>query len=335
MFTMARPAPTPETIEKFHSAVYPSFAMVAGMQLDVFTPLKDGPLSAEHLAQALQVHSAKLTPLLYALVAAGLLTVDGDCFANTSETDYVLVRGRPAYRGGTYEGILMRWHAALKTAETIRTGSPQAKQDYATMPHDQLEAVYRGIHAEAVAAARELMARYDFLSARHLVDVGGGSGGLALTVAAACPHLRATVVDLPTVTLVTRRYVAEAGLAHRVHVLPADVVRGPLTGAFDVAVLLRLIQVLSPDQARRVLRNVSQVVEPDGVLYIIGQVLDNTRQSPPEVVAANLFFLNAFDAGQAYTEQEHRDWLAEAGFERVEHLLLPNQMSIMRARKPR
>jgi hypothetical protein len=73
------------------------------------------------------VHSAKLTPLLYALVAAGLLTVDGDRIANTAETDYFLVRDRPACRGGIHEGILMRWHAALKTAETIRTGSPQAK----------------------------------------------------------------------------------------------------------------------------------------------------------------------------------------------------------------
>ena len=33
----------------------PSFAMVVGMQLDVFTPLKDGPLSVEHLATALAV----------------------------------------------------------------------------------------------------------------------------------------------------------------------------------------------------------------------------------------------------------------------------------------
>lgn len=40
------------------------------------------------------------------------------------------------------------------------------------MPRDQLATVYRGIHAETVAAARELMARHDFLSARHLVDVG-------------------------------------------------------------------------------------------------------------------------------------------------------------------
>jgi ubiquinone/menaquinone biosynthesis C-methylase UbiE len=332
---MAQHAPTPETIETLARAVYPSFAMVAGMQLDVFTPLKDGPLRAKDLAQALQVHSAKLTPLLYALVVAGLLTVDGDRFANTPESDHFLVRGRPAYRGGPYEGLLMRWHAALKTAETIRTGSPQAKQDYATMPQDQLEAVYRGIHAEAVAAARELLARYDFVSARHLVDVGGGSGGLALTVVAACPQLRATVVDLPTVTRVTRRYVDEAGLTDRVDVLPADVVQSPVPGSFDVAIMMRLIQVLSVDQARHVLQYVQQILEPGGVLSIVGQVLDDSHLSPLETVVGNIFFLNIVEEGHAYTEQEQRDWLAEAGFTGVERAALPNKMSHIIARKPR
>ncbi len=51
--------------------------MLAGMQLDVFTPLKDGPLTAEQLAAALNVKAEKLSPLLYALVAAELLTVEG------------------------------------------------------------------------------------------------------------------------------------------------------------------------------------------------------------------------------------------------------------------
>lgn len=117
--------------------------------------------------------------------------------------------------------------------------------------------------------------------------------------------------------------------------MPADAVQGPLSGAFDVAVLFRLLQVLSPDQARHVLRNVSQVIELGGVIYIVGQVLDNSRLSPPETVAGNLFFLNVFDEGQAYTEQEHRDWLAEAGFEQCERLILPNKMSIVSARKPK
>ena len=71
------------------------------------------------------------------------------------------------------------------------------------------------------------MARHDFSSARHLVDVGGGSGGLALTLAGSCPQLHATVVDLATVTPITQRYIDEAGLAERVHVMTADAVQGP------------------------------------------------------------------------------------------------------------
>ena len=39
-----------ETIEKLVAAVFPSFATLAGMQLDLFAPLKDGPKSVAELA---------------------------------------------------------------------------------------------------------------------------------------------------------------------------------------------------------------------------------------------------------------------------------------------
>ncbi len=44
---------TPNTIMRNAYAVYPSFAMLAGMQLDVFTPLKDHPMNADSLASVL------------------------------------------------------------------------------------------------------------------------------------------------------------------------------------------------------------------------------------------------------------------------------------------
>ena len=106
---MTSPAPRPETIERLSSAVYPSFAMLAGMELDLFTPLKDGSMTLEQLAKALGVRPDKLSPLLYALVAASLLTVDGEMFANTPEANYFLVRGEPSYRGGTHGNVRRRW----------------------------------------------------------------------------------------------------------------------------------------------------------------------------------------------------------------------------------
>jgi ubiquinone/menaquinone biosynthesis C-methylase UbiE len=331
---MTSSAPRPETIEKLASAVYPSFAMLAGMQLDLFTPLKDGPMSAGQIAKALSVRADKLQPLLYALVAAGLLTVDGELFANTAEADHFLVRGKPAYRGGTHERLLPRWLGVLKTAETVRTGLPQAKIDFSAMPKEELESFYRGGYAGAVAAGRDLVARNDFSAYRSLADVGGGSGGLAITVAEACPHLRATVVDLPTVTPITQHYVKEAGAADRVQVMTADVVSGPLTGSFDVAVMSSFIQVLSPDQARRALKNISRVIEAGGVIYIEGSILDDSRLSPPEIVVVNLTYLNMYDEGQAYTESEYKEWLTEAGFVDFKRVILPNSRSIVTARKP-
>jgi hypothetical protein len=78
------------------------FTMLAGMKLDVFTPLDAGPLTAAELANALCVDASKLGPVLYGLVIAGLLTVENGRFANTEDASTYLVRGKPEYRGGVY-----------------------------------------------------------------------------------------------------------------------------------------------------------------------------------------------------------------------------------------
>lgn len=326
--------PRPETIDKLGNAVYSSFAMLAGMQLCLFTPLGDGTMSAEQLATALGVGPAKLRPLLYALVAAGLLTVEGDLFSNTPEADHFLVRGKPAYLGESHRAIMGRWNAILKTAETIRTGTPQDKVDFSSITEDESEILARGRKAETTATARDLLRRYDFSAYRSLVDVGGGAGYLSIAITEACPNLRATVVDLPAATAIAKRVVEEEGAMERVQVTTADVVSGPLVGSFDVAVLRAFIQVLAPDQAWSAMRNVSRVIEPGGAIYVVGAILDNSRLTPSEILGMNLFFLNRFETGQTYTEQEHRDWLTEAGFQDFERVVLPNGASIVTARKP-
>jgi len=304
----------PVTIEKLGSAVYPALAMVAGMQLDLFTPLGTGPMSAKQLAETMGLESAKLTQLLYVLVAAGLLTVEEGQFANTPEADNFLVRGKSTYLGGRHAFYTARYQEAMQTAASVRTGSPQAKLDFASMSLEALETYLSGLHPATMASGRDLLNHADFSSYRHLLDVGGGSGGLALAIAAACPQLHVTIIELPSVTQVTQRFIEQEGMTGRADVIMGDVVNGSLTGAYDVAVLRAFIQVLSPEEARHALHNLIQVLEPGSPIYILGQVLDNSRLSPPETVAFNLVFINVYDEGQAYTEHEYRSWLMKAGF---------------------
>jgi hypothetical protein len=110
----------PSIIMRSVYAAFPAFAVLAGMQLDVFTPLKDGPMEAKTIANALDVLEDKLTPLLYSLAAAGLLEVKNKLFSNTSEADKFLVRGRPDYIGGLSGFYNMLYHTTLNTAESIQ-----------------------------------------------------------------------------------------------------------------------------------------------------------------------------------------------------------------------
>jgi ubiquinone/menaquinone biosynthesis C-methylase UbiE len=308
--------------------------MLAGMQLDLFTPLKDGPMTAEQLAAALNVKAEKLSPLLYALVAAELLTVDGDRFANTPEADHYLVKGKPTYMGGQHNLYAHLWQGVLQTAQSIRTGEPQVPRDFAGDTPDELEAAFSRFHPQALRRGQELVAHYDLSSAETLADIGGGSGGLAIAVTEACPHIHATVVDFQKTTSITQRFIEKAGAAERVNVLAADMVNDTLPRTFDVAVLSAFIQVLTPEEARRALRHVYEALNPEGIIYIQGTILDDSRLSPPEILGWSLVFISFLRKGGTYTEREYKDWLTEAGFVDCERIVLPDANSFIRARKP-
>jgi 2-hydroxy-4-(methylsulfanyl)butanoate S-methyltransferase len=174
--------PRPDTINKLRSAADAAFAMLAGMQLDVFTPLKAGSMTAEQIAAAIGVAPSRLRLLLYVLVSAGLLTEQDGCFSNTAEANHFLVKGGPSYLGNRHAAIAMTWTAYLKTAESIRSGVPQAKLDFSNSPQEELETFLRNINAGTVPAARTLVEKYDFSSVRTLVDVGSGGGGVAIFI---------------------------------------------------------------------------------------------------------------------------------------------------------
>lgn len=325
--------PEPVTIDKLESGVWPSFAMLAGIQLDLFTILGNGPMTIRQIAGSLGVRPDKVKPLLYALAAAGLLTVKSDLFSNTDEANHFLVRGKPSYRGAKHEVLSESWKAGLQSADSIRKGIPQARRDFASASEETLQTFYRGNHSQGLRRGRELAATYDLSGHRALLDVGGGSGAVSIALTEAYPHMHATVVDLPNVTPITRRMIEEANAADRVNVVTADVLTDCLTGAYDAAVLSSFIQVVSAEKARRALRNIGNVVVPGGSIYIRGDVVDDSGVSPLGAVMRNLVYLNTYDEGQAYTEKEHREWLQEAGFEDFQRKILPDGFSLMRARK--
>jgi len=325
-------APGKETIDKLAAGIYPSLAMLAGMELGVFTALGKGALNSKELASTLSVSERRLQPLLYALVAAGLLTLDNGGFANTLESRHYLVKGSPTFIGNLHIRYRIWWEAVLQTAATIREDRPVAGLDFSTLSPEEIRKDFSSRDSGNRAAGRTLAKQFNFSQFKHLADVGGAAGSLALGAAEICPNLRLSLVDLPSTVAVARKYLAERGEEDRIEVIAADITSEPLSARFDVAVMRNLIQVLSPEQARQAIMNVGQALEPGGMLLVIGHVVDDTRLSPPDIVSYGLVFINLYQEGGAYTEGEYRNWLTEAGLSKIVRHLQPDATSVIVAR---
>jgi len=330
---MDKPTTRPDRINQLRSEADAAFAMLAGMQLDVFTPLKAGPLNAEQIADALGLRPGRLRLLLYCLVAARFLNEEDGLFSNTPEANQFLVKGSQSYLGNRHANLATRWAASLKTAESIRTGMPQAKIDFSDSPRSEIEKFLRNINPTTVSAGRALLENYDFSSVQTLADVGSGGAGLAITITKAYPHIRATAIDLPQVAPIAQKIIEEEGMAERVNVLAANVLSDPLSGSYDAAVMKSFLQVVSPADARRAVKHVGAALNPGGKIFIIGQILDDSRTAPLEAVGFNLAFINMLEAGESHTEAEHRAWLSEAGFVDIERAYVLEGNGLVTARK--
>lgn len=324
----------PTTIMRHAFAVYPAFAMLAGMQLDVFSPLAERPMNEETLSQSLNVMAEKLSPLLYALVSAGLLKVEDGTFANTEEADKYLVRGRPQYMGGVAGFFSQLWHAALLTGGSIRTGKPQANHDWGSLSQDEMAELLKMLPS-SLPAGKQLAKRIDFSGFKHLLDAGGGTGELSIAICKANPTLRATVADLPTAVPVTEQVISRAGMSQRISAIATDLTAYPPEGDYDVAVTRTFLQVLSPDNARKALLNISRAMEPGSPLYITDMFLEDSKLAPLQAVNFNLAFISIYEGGQVHTEKQHREWLLEAGFSdvRIEHSAFSDGTGLISARK--
>lgn len=100
--TAAR-APTLKLIDQLQLAVPAALAMLAGLKLDLFSCLADGPREADEIAKALGVDPSRLSRLLFALAAAGILERRETGFANGDEAATYFVSGSPRYVGGMHE----------------------------------------------------------------------------------------------------------------------------------------------------------------------------------------------------------------------------------------
>jgi SAM-dependent methyltransferase len=326
--------PPPLALQKAVAGIYPAAALLAALELGIFDAIGDRRASAVALAVELGlVDAARLAALLNALVVHGFLERDTDGYANGAEARRYLVAGAPGFIGPIAPVYAQIFRGVLSFADSVRTGRPNAGRDFAA---EDGAAFLDGLHATALAAGRDLVRRLDLEAARHLVDLGCGTAGLAIAACGGLPGLTATAIDLPGVAEIARARVAAAGLESRIATVAGDALAGPLPvdRPADVVAMRALLQVLGPDDCQTVVTNAAASLGRGGIFAVIGAVLDDDSLAPAETVGFNIALMSLFHAGRAHTMQAHADWFAAAGLGAPERIALPASNSLVWARKP-
>src|SRR3954466_1309567 len=78
--------PSPQKITRQLIGVFPSFALLAALQLQLFTALGKQMLTCEELAVVMGVQRRRLFPVLNVLVLGELLQQTGDRYCNSEES---------------------------------------------------------------------------------------------------------------------------------------------------------------------------------------------------------------------------------------------------------
>lgn len=308
------PSPqSPADILAIAGAFRQSRVLLSGFDLGVFTVLGKGPATSAEVAKAVGADARGTDRLLDALVAMALLEkVDGR-FRNTVAAARWLDEASPnCLTGLRHQSQLYRAWGTLTGA--VRAGASVLDPE---RPDFSLEAFIEAMDRRARETAAPLVARLDLSGVGRVLDVGGGSAIFSIAFCRARDDLRATVMDLPDVVALTKRYVAAAGLEDRIDTRPGDFHEAPFGTGYDLVFFSAIVHMCDEAENRRLMAKAFAVLNPGGRIVIQDFVMDESRVHPADGALFALNMLVNTAGGDTYTEAEMRDWLSAAGCTRV------------------
>lgn len=240
--------------------------------------IASGTTGLDELAAAAGADRDALGRLLRYLVHRDVLhEPQPGVFALTEIGDLLRDHGPAGQRGWLdLDGLGARMDLAYAgLPHAIRTGKPSYEtvhgRDYWTEldAEPQLREYFDALMlSQQHLTAPQVAALYDWSRARHVFDVGGGSGELLIRVLSTHPHLRGTFVDRPIAASAVAGRIGDAGLADRATAVTGDFF-APLPSGGDVYVVSRALTDWSDADATTILRRCAAAAGAGGRVLIV------------------------------------------------------------------
>jgi O-methyltransferase domain/Dimerisation domain len=286
--------------------------LFAALKLGVFRGLATGECDASALARQVGADPVKLSILLDALAAQGLVGKKGKKYRNAQVARDNLLPGPRSM-----ESILLHhldgWGEWGRLSGTVRAGrTPRGGAE-----GNLQENFIRGMEENARERAESVAGRILLRRGDRVLDLGGGPGTYAVAWADACPGAEITVFDTPATLRVTRKILREKGAYGRVRLAEGDFLEDPLGGPYDFAWISQILHAYSGSDCVKLLRRVRSALVPGGRVAVQEFLLAEGKTSPPGPVFFSVHMVAVTKGGRAYTAKEIAGMMRLAGFRKI------------------
>jgi len=318
---------------------YFSRALSLAAKLGLADLLKDGPRSADDLAQATKTHAPSLRRVIRLLTSVGVFEErDDGRYALTSVGECLRADAPGSFRAMALMFGGERMHESWKDLEyCVETGEPTFRKkglanafaEGSRTPEeaavfDAAMAAFTRLTAMAVVAA------YDFSPFRVALDVGGGNGALLIGILQANPHLHGIVYDQADVAERAKAQIAADGLSDRCKAVGGDFFR-EVPGGADAYLLKHVIHDWNDEDATKILTNCRRAMSPAAKLLLVEGVypphIDQSLES--RGAAANDVNMLVNTGGRQRSHAEFVSLYRAAGFELVRIVPTQGRVSVI------
>ncbi len=255
--------------------------LFAAIRLNVFSHL-DTPQTSDAVAAALNCDKRQIELLLLSLTSCGWVNKQSGFYFNTSETKDFLSRSSEVFLG---DALLFRENMtslARLEQQVKSSGAPMPAYDFSEMARVTVPELYTG---RVQAFLNQMMKLYpDTEHPLHLLDLGGGTGILAIEFAKKFTNSRAKIFEAPDVAEVTKKIVRQHHGDQRVDVIAGDFNTDILGGPYDVIIASGILNFVKGNLSDFI-GKLSASLMDGGYLLIVGQYPEHEQKAPPNMLS--------------------------------------------------
>ncbi|WP_445245425.1 methyltransferase [Microcoleus sp. OTE_8_concoct_300] len=303
-------------------------------EINLFKLIDESPQTIEDAAKNLRITPIISEAFMVVLAAFGLLERQKNgrfCLTKVAKT--YMIPDSPFY----YTGFCPphEWYLDLLRIKLIGGAQPPMPMAVAMNQH-KIEMVHSFIdrmHMIILPTAANLAKQPVFAQISHLLDAGGGSGALAIAIAAFNSQIQCTVMDLEPVCEIAQKNIAKYGLEKQITTVARDMFKEAWPGEPDGVLFGNVFHDWDLEHCYLLARRAFDVLKSGGKVLLHEMPLHDTKDGPLTVACLSAILL-MYEKGKQYTLKEIEEILSSVGFIDFQSTPTHTYYHLISAKKP-